>query len=427
MTPTIIVLLISILVFMTIGVPIVWSMALSSFLAILVQGDVALTFIAQRMFTGAEKYSMLAIYFFILAGVLMKEGGLSERLINFSNSLVGHIHGGLSLVVLFTSVFFAAISGSSVATTVAIGSMLYPAMLEQKYPADYAAAIPAVGGTLGIVIPPSLLFVLYGSVTNTSISGLLLSGVIPGVLGGLVLMVIAYIIAKKKDFPVSGNFKFTKVFSTFRQAFLALMMPIIILGGIYAGIFTPTESAAVACVYGLIVSRFVYHDLTCKKLFDILVDCAKSTANIMVLVMGATMFSWILTANNVHMYVSNWFPSHINSPALFLLTVNILLLFLGMVMENGATVLILAPLLTPIAASYNIDPIHFGLIVVFNLAVGQATPPYGVCLFAASNISKRKVMSIGRESLPFIIGLFVTVLVCTYCPILSTWLPNMLK
>jgi len=423
----VIVLLVSLVVTMSTGISIAWSLGLASLFAILVSdADFPIMIMSMRMFSGANRFAFLAIIYFILAGTIMQYGGISNRLISFSNSLVGHVSGGLSLVTLFTCTLFGAITGSSIATTAAIGRIMYPEMVEAGYPKGYSAALPAVGGTLGIIIPPSIVFILYGTVTNTSISGLLLAGVIPGIIGGIALLVTAYIYAKIYKFPKADDFSLREVFDKGKSAVLAMLMPVIILGGIYGGIFTPTESAAVAVAYGLILSVLVYRAISLKVFKEILIESAKVTSNIMILVMAATLFGWLLTANNVPQILSDFLFSIIDSPVIFLIGVNIILLFLGMFMEIGAVLLILGPLFAPVAIGYGIDPVHFGLIMVFNLSLGQATPPFGTCLFVTCGISKQSVVSVGKAIIPFILVLFAVVLLVTYVPIISTWLPGMM-
>ncbi|MFC2280253.1 MAG: TRAP transporter large permease, partial [Treponema socranskii subsp. buccale] len=301
------------------GMPFTWSLMISSIAGCAAMGSIPLTFFAQRMFTGAERYTLLAIFFFMLAGALMQYGGISRRLINFSKALVGFMPGGLSIVVILTCVFFSAISGSSIATTAAIGGMLYPELVKAGYPEDYAAALPVVGGTLGIVIPPSIVFIVYGTAVNASISKLLLSGVIPGLLGGLGLCVYAYIIAKGRHFSSVNKFSWKEIGVNLKSSFFALLMPVVILGGIYAGIFTPTESAAVAVVYGFIISAFVYKELSWKQLKMIVIESVKNTSNILLLIMAANVFGWVLTANNVAALFGDFITTFIHNKYVFLL------------------------------------------------------------------------------------------------------------
>jgi C4-dicarboxylate transporter DctM subunit len=422
MSPTVV--LFSVLaVSLLIGVPFIWSMMLSCLLAVQFMGNIPLSFFAQKMFTGGEKYIFLAIFFFLFAGSIMQHGGISRRLVNFAKAWFGHVDGGLSLVVLIACIFFAALCGSNVATVVAIGSMLYPSLVQAGYPKGYAAALPAVGGTLGIVIPPSIVFVVYGSATNTSISKLLISGIGPGILGGLALCLYAYGYAKYHKIPKSNEFDLREALKATKDAFWALMMPVIVLGGIYSGVFTPTESAAAAVFYGLIVT-LGYGDLPIREFGKIMLSAAEGTANILFLIMAATAFGWVLTANGFPVAFNSFLAQFIHDKTTFLLSLNVMLLLLGMLMDTGPIILITAPLIYPVAMKFGIDPIQLGCIVVFNLSVGQATPPFGLCLFAASGVTKQSVMALAKNSAPFILLLYACVLLTSFIPALSLALVN---
>ena len=420
-------LIVVLLVALLLGMPIIWSLALASVVSIALNPDLQYVIIAQRLFAGADSFSLLAVPAFMLAGDIMSKGGLSKRLVGFANSLFGWISGGLSIVALMSCTFFAAISGSSVATTAAIGGILHPEMVKKGYPEDYSAAVQAVGGTLGIVIPPSIVFVIYGNVTGASISGLLMAGVIPGVLAGILLCVYAWYAAKKNNFPKEDKFDGKVALRATKDAIWALFMPVIILGGIYAGIFTPTESAVVAVFYGVIVCMLVYRELDLKTLWGILKGTAVSTANIMMLVVTAQVFGYLITYYNIPSAVAAWFMSFCTSKFLFLLLTLILLIIAGMFMDNGSIILILGPILAPLAVMYGVDPIHYGLIVVFVLALGQVTPPFGTCMFVACGISNRPVSGVARALLPFIGVEIACAVLFAYVPVISTFLPNLLK
>lgn len=422
---------ISMLVFVTVfvltlilGVPIVWSMALSSVAACMFLPGISLNFIAQKWEAGAEKYALLAIFFFILAGSIMQHGGIATRLIRFAKALTGSLRGGLSIVTIIVCMFFAALSGSSVATTAAIGAIMYPELVKDGYEPGYAAALPVVGGTLGIVIPPSITFVVYGTTTNTSVAKLLMSGILPGILAGIAMCIYCYIYARVHNMKKSSTFSFRALGSSLKSAIWAIIMPIIVLGGIYAGIFTPTESAAVACIYGLIVSCLIYRELKFKKLVEIAVESVKSTSMIMLVMMAAGLFSYVLTKNRIPVIMSNMITSVITTKTGFLLAMNLVLLLLGMLMDAGAIVLIVAPILYPVAMKYGIDPVQLGAIVVFNLSVGQATPPFGLCLFAAQPITKQSIGTLSKNSLPFVIILYAMVLATSFIPAISLLIPN---
>ena len=422
-----VILIASLVAFAAFGVPIAWSLFLSSFLSLVAAGTVGtLPILMQRMLGGGMQYALLAIFFFVLSGSIMQYGGLSKRLIDFANSMVGHISGGTSLVCMIACTFFAAISGSSVATTAAIGALLYPELKRLGYPEPYAAALPAAGGILGVIIPPSVLFILCGSVTNTSPGKLLMSGLVPGLLGSLILCVICYVMAKKHNYPCSARFVPQDVWRTFKRAVWALLMPVIILGGIYSGVFTPTESAAVSCGYGLIVAVAVYRELSFKAFAGVLRESCRTTANVMILVMSAGTFSYLLTIYQVPAALSRFLIANVSGPSAYIGGVILLLIVLGMFMDVGAIILILGPMLAPVATAFKIDPILFGLIFIFTIAIGQATPPFGGCLFVASSLSGRNVLEIGRNAVVFCIALIFLVCVCAAFPPLATYLPSVM-
>lgn len=421
------VLLILFLVTLFLGVPFTWSLTFSCICSLCLMSGFPLMTAVQKMYNGGAKYTLLAIFFFMLAGAIMQHGGISSRLVEFSKALLGHVRGGLSIVVLAVCMMFAALSGSSIATTAAIGGMLYPELVKEKYPEGYAAALPVAGGTLGIVIPPSIVFVVYGATTGTSVSKLLMSGVIPGVMAGIFMIIYAYFYARRHNIPCSNRFTWRNLASATKRAIWALLMPIIILGGIYSGIFTPTESAAVAVVYGLLVSTFIHHEMTPKKLIQITIDAVKGTANILMLIMAATLFGYVLTIYQVPALFTQLMSTFITGKYTFLLFLNILLIILGMLMDSGAIILIIAPLVYDMAVGFGIDPVQLGCIIVFNLAVGQATPPFGNCLFAAIPATKQDIITLAKNVLPFVIILFFTVFLVSYVPIFSMLLPNMMQ
>ncbi len=427
MSTVAIVLLVSVAAFALIGVPLTWSMGLASFCAILTTGTLSLSMLAQRMYTGGAVAAFLAIFFFVFAGNVMQYGGLSHRLVRFANSLVGHFTGGTSIVCVLACTFFAAISGSSIATTAAIGGMMYPELKKYGYPDDYAAMLPAVGGVLGIVIPPSVTFIVYGTTTGVSVGRLLLSGVVPGVLGGLVLCVLCWYFAKKRHYPKGDHFSTKEVVLSTKSALAALVMPLIIMGGIYSGIFTPTESAAVATAYGLLATRLIYREMNWEMFKKAVRETTRTTANVMILVMSAACFSWLLTINNIPELLTGILLEIIHSKFTFLIGVVCLLTFLGMFMDVSTIILIIAPLLVPTANYFQIDPVHFGLIFVFTLAIGQATPPFGACLFVSCGMSGHGVMRLGVKAIPFVCALLAVVVVACFVPQLATFLPEVMS
>ena len=422
-----IVLIASVIIFALIGVPLVWSLVLASVCSVAAGGTLnALPILAQRMFAGGLQYLMLAIFFFVLAGAIMQYGGLSRRLVAFANSLVGHISGGASLVCVMACAFFAAISGSAVATTAAIGGIMYPELKRLGYPEDYAAALPAAAGVLGVIIPPSVLFIIYGNITNVSPGKLLMAGIVPGVLGALFMCIICYILAKKRNYPKNEGFVLKDVWTTFKDAFWALLMPVIILGGIYSGIFTPTESGVVAAGYGLVCVVFIYKEMTWDLFIRIIKESCRTTGNVMILCMAAGALSYLLTIYQIPATLSSFLIANVANRYTFMLGVVVLLLFLGMFMDVGASILILGPLLAPVAVAFGIDPVQFGVIFVFSMAIGQATPPFGTDLFVVCGFSGRNVMAVGKHSLLFCVALVAVILSCIFIPQVATALPGIM-
>ena len=419
-------LIVVLIIAMACGLEITWALGMACVVAVLIDPKLTFVVIAQRIFTNSNSFSMLAIPAFMLAGDVMSKGGLSKRLVAFADSLVGWVSGGISLVSIVACTFFAAISGSSVATTAAIGGLMYPEMVERGYPKDYAAAVQAIGGTLGIVIPPSIVLVIYGNITGTDVGALLMAGILPGIVCCVALCVYAYFKSKKCNFPKSDKFSFKRFLLSFKDAVWALIMPVIILGGIYAGIFTPTESAVVAVVYGMIVCLAVYREISMKSIWEIIESTATGTANLMILVVTAQMFGWLISYYQIPQAVTEFMLSFVSGKYMFWAIIIVLLTICGMFLEVGATNLILGPILAPIAAAFGIDPIQFGLVFVFLLAMGQATPPFGTCMFVSCGISKQPVGKVSKQLIPFVgVEIFCGILFALI-PALSTFLPSII-
>lgn len=420
-------LIVVLLICMLIGIPIAWSLVISSLSAVLIDGNIPIAILSQRLFTSTDQFSMLAIPAFIAAGEIMGKGGISKRLVDFADSIVGSISGGIALVSIVACTFFAAISGSAVATTAAVGGIMYPEMTKRGYPEDYSAAIQAIAGTLGPVIPPSIVFIFYGSATGTSIASLLMSGVIPGLLSCFGLCFIAYVIAKIKRFPKGTPFSVKNIVKSTGSAFTALLMPVIILGGIYSGIFTPTESAVIAVIYGVVVSLFITKEIKIKDFPAIFKSVAISSANLLILVTAANLFGWLVGRFNIPTIVASAIMGISNNKYIFLLLVIAILLVAGMFMEAIAVVVILAPILHPLALTFGIDPVHFGMVVVFMLCLGIATPPFGPTLFVSCGISKQPVVKVSKQLMPFIGIQIILGFIFAFVPFLSTWLPGLMK
>lgn len=427
MSSSAIALIVVLIVLMFIGLPITWALGGACIVAIFLDPTLSVSMITQKIFTGCDNFSMLALPAFFLAGDIMSKGGLSKRLVAFADSFVGWISGGISLVSIVACTFFAAISGSSVATTAAIGGLMYPEMVKRGYPKDYSAAVQTIGGTLGIVIPPSTVFVIYGNITGVSVAKLLMAGVLPGIICGVLLCIYAYYKAKKCNFPKEAGFSFKRFLVSFKDAIWALIMPIVILGGIYAGIFTPTESAVVAVFYGFLVCMAIYREISGKDVWEIIKSTAVNTANLMFLVVTAQMFGYLITYYKIPVAVTNAFMTVASNKYTFLLLIIILLLICGMFLEVGATNLILGPILAPIAAAFGIDPVHFGMLFVFLLALGQATPPFGTTMFVACGFSNQPVSKVAKNLVPFIAVEVACAFIFAYVPVLSTFLPNLVS
>lgn len=404
-----------------IGVPIATSIGAAStgYLAFLT--DLPLIVAPQRMFTTIDSFPLMAVPFFVLSGGLMQAGGISKRLIRFADACVGHLTGGLAIVVIITSMFFAAVSGSSAATITALGVILIPAMVEKGYDKSYAASVQACSGQMGVIIPPSIPMVVYAVATETSIADLFKAGLFPGILMGASLIIFCYFTCKKRGYVgnstrASGKEKLLAL----KDAIWAIFMPIIILGGIYSGWFTPTEAAAIAVGYAFIVGIFVYKELDVRKIKNIMLESAVTTATILFLISCAGLLAWIMGRLNVAQAVAAFFDLFVHNRVVFLLVVNLLLFFVGMFSDAGPAIIILAPLLAPIAESYNISLVHFGIIMVVNLAVGFCTPPVGVNLFLSSQIAGIRLEDMLKDVGKFLIILVADVLIISFVPALST-------
>ena len=415
----------SLVFFFLLNVPIAVAIGLASLSAILWSGAIPPVVLVQKMFTAVDSFPLMAVPFFILAGSLMEFGGISRRLVDFANSIVGRFSGGLAFVAIIASMFFGAISGAAVACVAAIGTILIPAMVRRGYDTPYATAVQATAGTLGVMIPPSIPMLIYGVLTGVSIGALFMGGILPGFLVGGSLMLVAWVIARKKGYKGDEKASGAKIWATFKDAILALLMPVIILGGIYGGVFTPTEAAVVAVAYGFIIGFFVYRELTLPKLKDILVNTSIGTATIMFIIATSSVFSWILTAQRVPQAVAEAILSISTNPVVILTLINLLLLFIGTFMETVASIIILVPVLLPVVTQIGVDPLHFGIIIVVNLAIGMVTPPLGVCLFVGCGIGGITLESISKAVWPFILSMILAVLLLTYIPWISLILPRL--
>ncbi len=410
-----------------IGVPIAYSLGLSSAFLIVAHLHLPLVLVAQHMFAAVDSFSFLAIPFFMLAGAFMSYGGVTKRLINFAHSLVGSFSGGLAQVVAVSGMFFGAISGSSAATTAAIGAIMIDAMEEKGYEREFTAGVVAAGGMVGIIIPPSITLVVYGVIAGVSIGELFLGGFGPGILMGVLMCILSYFICKKKGWGGEGKFKISNVIKAFLDSFWALLTPVIIIGGIYGGIFTPTEAAAVACVYGLIIGFFVYKELKIRDLPEIISKAVYSTTVIMFIVAAAKVFGWILTNAQIPQQIGAFIAAIAPNKFVFLIYMNIILLILGTMVNPSAAVVILTPILLPTVIQFGISPVFFGVLMIVNLAIGNVTPPVGLDLFVVSAVTRISIDRIARAMFPYLLILILGLIIVTYVPGIIMFLPNLLS
>lgn len=415
----------SLLILFAVGVPIAVSITLASIIGIEFFSRLPLLMVPQQLFVGLDHFPLMAIPFFILAGNLMAAGGISNRLVELAKSIIGGVQGGLAMTCVLTCMMFAAVSGSSVATTFAIGAILIPAMVKHGYPKPLAASIQASSAELGVLIPPSIPLILFGVSTDTSIGQLFIAGIGPGFLIAGALLLFLYLFCKIRGYGLQDRNNRSSFIIALRHAWAAMLMPVVVIGGIYGGVFTPTEASAVAVAYALVVG-LCYRAFTLNVLLSVLRQSVISTAAVMLIIAAAALFSFLISRSGLPSEVAAWVTRVFDSPWSFLLAVNVLLLGVGMFIETGAAILVLAPILTPIAMQFGISPVHFGLIMVVNLAIGMITPPLGVNLFAACAVAKLSI----DQLLPWLARFVLVVLVClmavTYMPWISMGLVDLL-
>lgn len=407
------------------GAPIAVCLGMSSVAAMLVQGAgkpiVAVMSVLPRICSASSsKFVLLAIPFFIISGNVMEKAGISGRLINLAEKCLGHIKGGMAMVCIVVSCFFAAISGSGPATVAALGLIMIPALVKAGYPAAFSCALMAAGGAIGVVIPPSITFVVYGSIADASITSLFKAGMVPGLLMGAGLIITALVIGRKCDLKVSPKASGAERWAAFKDAVPGLLMPVIILGGIYGGIFTPTEAAAVSVFYGLLVGFVIYKDLNLNKLSDIMVDSCSTTATVMFITMGASLFAYVLTRARLDEAIENVMLNVTGgSVVIFFIIVNIVLLIAGCFLDSTSALYIFTPLFAPVALQLGIDPIHLGVVMIVNLAIGLFTPPVGVNLYVACGIGKISIEDISKGIIPCLVAMLIILLLITYIPAIS--------
>jgi len=421
-----VIIFVLLLTLMLTGMPISISLGLTVLTFLFTMTSVPIESVALKIFTGIEKFEIMAIPFFILAGNFLTHGGVARRMINFASSMVGHWHGGLGLAGVMACALFAAVSGSSPATVVAIGSIILPAMVKQGYPRAFGAGIITTSGALGILIPPSIVMVMYSVSTNTSVGKLFMAGVVPGLMLAILLGLTTWFRARKKGYPRMQKATWRERFSTFKKSAWGLLLIVIVMGGIYSGKFTPTEAAAMAAVYAFIIAVFVYKDLKIKQVGKVLLDSASMSAMLLYIITNAVLFSFLMTSENIPQAMAEWITGQGLGVIGFLLLVNILLLLAGNVMEPSSIVLIMAPILFPVAVKLGIDPIHFGILIVVNMEVGLCHPPVGLNLYVASGITKMGISELTVAVLPWLMTMLGFLALVTYVPQISLWLPNLI-
>ncbi len=408
------------------GMPISISLGLTVLTYLFTMTNVPIESVALKLFTGIEKFEIMAIPFFILAGNFLTHGGVARRMIDFATSMVGHWHGGLGLAGVMACALFAAVSGSSPATVVAIGAILMPAMVKQGFPPRFGAGVITTSGALGILIPPSIVMVMYAVATNTSVGALFIAGIVPGLILATMLAMTTWWRARKFNYPRQARASYAERWRAFRKAVWGLFLIVVVIGGIYTGIFTPTEAAAMSAVYAFFVAVFVYKDMTLKQVPKVLLDSANMSAMLLYIITNAVMFSYLMTSENIPQELANWMLDKHLGVVAFLLFVNIVLLLAGNVMEPSSIVLIMAPILFPVAMKLGIDPVHFGIIMTVNMEVGMCHPPVGLNLYVASGIAKMGITELTIAVWPWLLTMLVFLVVVTYWPAMSIWLPKTL-
>ena len=422
-----ILLFVLLIVLMMLSVPVGIALGVSTLVTMVLTTDLNVITIPQYCFRGLDSFPLMAIPFFMLAGNLMRYGGLSEKLINLAYSLVAGFKGGLGCVTVLASMFFAALSGSALATVMAIGSNVIPEMQKKGYDRGYATALTSAAGTIGVIIPPSIPFVIYGVVSGASIGALFLAGIIPGILIGLVLIITNYLFSRKYGYGGEGKGSIKVFLHELKDSIWALLVPVIILGGIYGGIFTPTEAAVVAVFYSLIIGKFVYHELTMETIYEAFRDTAAMNGTTTFMVGLSMAFAAYLTLGGIPAAIGNYISSLDAGFVVVILIVNVVLLIVGCFVDNISSTIILTPILLPIVQDFGMDPVQFGIVMTVNLAIGFITPPYGVNLFYGSAIGKISIEELSKKILPFIAAMLVCLMLLTFIPGLSMWLPSIMK
>ncbi len=420
------ILFVSLVACFAIGMPIAFALGVASVATLQFGSELPLTLVAQRLFAATDSFPLMAIPFFMLAGAVMDTGGISKRLVDFAHSLVGWIYGGLGMVAVLAAMFFAGISGAAAADTAAVGSVSIPAMIRKGYKKGFAAAIQSAGGSIGVIIPPSIPMIIFGVIGGVSIGKMFMGGFVPGVLIGGGLMIASYFLAKRAGYQRDRRATLPEIGKAFFNAFWALLMPGIILGGIMGGVFTPTEAAVVAAVYGLVAGLFIYKELKIRDLPRVFAHAAVTTSTVMLLIATASIFGWILTAEQVPQAVATYLVSLTESPMVLYGLIVVMLLIVGTFMETTASLIILSPVFLPVIERFGIDPVHFGVVMVTALAIGMLTPPLGICLFISCNIAGIQLSEIIKYVMPLLVIMIACLFLITFVPDLVMFIPNMM-
>lgn len=420
------ILIVSLFVLLLLGVPVVYSLGVSSLLVLVLKGGIPLTLIPQKLVTGSESFTLLAVPFFLFAGLLMDTAGIGRRIFMFARSLVGHVKGGLGHVNIIASMVFAGMSGTATADAAGLGAIEIPAMKEAGFDNEFSCAVTAASSTIGPIIPPSVPMVIYGVIGEVSIARLFVGGLIPGILMGLTMMVFVYFVAKKRGYPVDKKATFKEQVHSLKQSWVALLTPVIIMGGIFTGVFSPTEAGVIAVVYTLFSALFIYREFKCSEIPNLLTKVGKETAIILIITSAATIFGWLLSVLQVPQLAASTLGDLIHKPILLLLILNVIYLIVGCFLNTIPAIAITVPVFLPLVKLAGIDPIHFGVIVVLNLCIGMVTPPVGSVLFVTARVGKVPLISLIKELLPFYAALIIVILMITIFPGITLWLPKMI-
>lgn len=407
------------LVLLILGVPIGFVLALSS-VGAMFSADYPLVILSQRLFTALDSFPFMAIPLFMLAGSIMSHGGITKRIVDFALSIFGNIKGALAHVVATSGIMMGGISGSGVADTAALGAVMVPEMKKRKYDAGFSAALVAASGSIGLIIPPSIALIIYGVTTQSSIGDLFVAGIIPGVAIGVGFFIYSYFVARKKDYPKEGKVSVKGVWTSFKKAVWSLLMPVIIILGIRGGVFTATEGGAIISVYAFFISAFIYKEIKLKDIPKIFYDAALSTAVISTIIASTSLFGWLLSSEQIPQKITAFLLGITDNPILLLLIINLLLLFVGMFLDSGPAIMILAPILAPVAQSLGVDMVQFGIIMVINLTIGLLTPPVGTSMYVASNVSGVPIMQLAKKLMPFWLIMITVLLLITFIPGITT-------